>query len=110
MSGTGEEISDTTHAYYTGLNSIGQMTVVHRVNNVNADTPDQAPTLSGLTAEVLFRIENTGDIELYHVKTYHDPFSPFNSGWEEKCVIGRLEPGAGSILQKQNRFISTGLE
>ena len=93
-SGSGEMLTGNTDAYYTGLNNVtGELRVTHRVNNINADVVDQAQTLGPQQANVLFKIENTGEIELYQVKAYHDPVSPMNSGWDLQCVTGSMKPG-----------------
>ena len=94
ISGTNRTISADTDAYYTGHSNVsGQLSVTHFVNNSNADTVADAITTTSNRVEILFRVENTGPIELYRVKTYHDPVNPVNSGWQEKCLIGSLMPG-----------------
>ena len=46
VSGSGMALTSSTNAYYSGLNVSGQLRVTHRINNVNADNPDQAPTVN----------------------------------------------------------------
>ena len=94
ISGSGEMLTSNTDAYYTGLTNVtGELRVTHRINNVNADAIGQAPTLGSSQATVSYKVENIGDIEIYQVKTYHDPVSPVNSGWDLLCVLGPMKPG-----------------
>ena len=87
----------------------GELRVTHRINNINADTVDQAPILDAQQATVLFKIENTGDIELYQVKAYHDPVSPVNSGWNLLCVLGPMEPGRIRYCKRTITLNESGL-
>ena len=80
----------------------------NRINNVNADTVDSAVTINAQNADVLFRVENTGVLELYRVKAYHDPVSPVNSGWEELCLIGVLKPGQVRYCKRPRTFSNSG--
>ena len=110
VSGKSTIVSANTDAYYTGIsNSRGQLKVTHYIDKRNADTPAQAKTLSDESAKVLFKIENTGDIELYRVNTFHDPVSPVNSGWEQKCVIGNLKPGQVRYCKRDITLSEPGL-
>ena len=94
VSGSGEELTVQTNAYYKGFSNVpGKLKLTHYVNNRNADTQDKAVAVNGNQAEVVFRVENTGPIELYRVYTFHDPASPINSGWQRQCFIGTLVPG-----------------
>ena len=94
VSGSSQELASHTNAYYTGFgNEPGKLKVTHYVDNRNADTQAAAMDVNGNEAEVVFRVENTGDIELYRVNTFHDPASPVNSGWQQQCFIGTLDPG-----------------
>ena len=62
-----------------------------------------------LPATVLFKVENTGDIELYQVKTYHDPVSPVDSGWDLQCVLGPIKPGQVRYCKKDITLNDSGL-
>ena len=57
----------------------GTLKVAHWVDNRNADQQSQAQELADRQARVLFKVENATNIELYRVKTYHDPVTPVNS-------------------------------
>ena len=110
VSGAPTYLTNDTDAYYTGNdNASGGLRLTHRINNINADLEDQAPTLSNSTASVSFKIENTGNIELYRVRTYHDPASPVNSGWEFKCLIGTLKPGQIRYCKRDMTLSESGL-
>ena len=109
VSGSGEVFSSSTDAYYTGLNDSGELRVTHRINNINADSPDQAQTLGSSQSTVSYKVENTGEIELYQVKTYHDPVSPLNSGWALQCVLGPLKPGQIRYCKRDINLSETGL-
>ena len=91
------------------LNVSGELRVTHRINNANADSPDQAQTLGSSQASVSYKVENTGEIELYQVKTYHDPVSPVNSGWALQCVLGPLKPGQVRYCKRDIILDETGL-
>ena len=94
VSGSNEQLTSLTDAYYTGHSNVsGELSVTHYVNNDDANTAADAAMVTGNQAEVLFRVENTGPIELYRIRTYHDPVSPVDTGWQEQCFIGILEPG-----------------
>ena len=108
-SGSDDALMSTTDAYYTGLNVNGELRVTHRINNVNADNLDQAQTLSSSQATVSYKVENTGTIELYQVKTYHDPVSPVNSGWTLQCVMGSLKPGQFRYCKRDIDVTELGL-
>ena len=110
VSGSSDTLTNTTNAYYYGWSfAVSSLSVTHRINGVNADTPDQAPTLDNPLGEVLFKVENTGEIELYRVKAYHDPVGPVNNGWEELCVIGILKPGQVRYCKRDKTFTNSGL-
>ena len=110
VSGSGEVLMSYTDAYYTGLTNVtGELRVTHRINDINADSAGQAPTLSSQQASVSFKIENTGDIELYQVKTYHDPVSPVNSGWDLQCVLGPMKPGQVRHCKRDLTLSESGL-
>ena len=110
VSGTSDSVSATTDSYYSGvINGQGEMDVTHYVDNRNSDTPGQAQSLSSSQTNVLFKVENTGDIELYRVKTYHDPVSPVNSGWAQQCVMGPLKPGQVRYCKRDITLSDTGL-
>ena len=110
VSGTNEELASQTNSYYTGFgNVLGKLKVTHYVNNRNADTQGSAATVNGNQAEILFRVENTGSIKLYRVKTYHDPASPVNSGWEEQCLLGSLMPGDVRYCKRTINLTESGL-
>ena len=103
-------ISNTTNAYYTGIvNVTGELGVTHLINKVNADTVSQAPILDSSQTSVIFKIENTGEIELYRVYTFHDPASPVNSGWDQQCFIGTLTPGQIRYCKRDISFNNSGL-
>ena len=110
VSGSSETLSGQTNAYYTGLSNMpGELNVTHYVNDNNADTQASAVDVNGNEADVLFRVENTGSIELYRIKTYHDPFSPINSGWQEKCFIGTMMPGQIRYCKRTINITEAGL-
>ena len=110
ISGTSDSVSATTDSYYSGvINGQGEMAVTHYADNRNSDTPGQAQSLSSSQTNVLFKVENTGDIELYRVKTYHDPVSPVNSGWAQQCVMGPLKPGQVRYCKRDITLSDTGL-
>ena len=110
VSGTSELVSATTDAFYSGIiNGLEQMNLTHYIDGSNADSPGQAQTLTSQQAKVLFKIENTGDIELYRIKTYHDAVSPVNSGWAQQCVIGPLKPGQVRYCNRDITLIESGL-
>ena len=93
VSGTNQELSGQGEAYYTGRSNVpGQLTVTHYINDENADAQTKSVQVNASTAEVLFRVENTGSIELYRIKAYHDPLSPVDSSWQPLCDIGSLKP------------------
>ena len=94
VAASNEELVSQTNAYYIGHSNVpGILNVTHYVNDKNADTQASAVDVTDNKAEFLFRVKNTGLIELYRVKTYHDPASPINSGWQQQCYIGTLLPG-----------------
>ena len=110
VSGSNEYLADQTSAYYKGFTNVtGQLKVTHYVNNRNADTMSSAVTVNDDQAEILFRVENTGSIKLYRVKTYHDPASPDNSGWEEQCALGTMAPGQVRYCKRTINLTHTGL-
>ena len=110
VSGAPTRLTNDTDAYYTGIdNASGELRVTHRINNINADRKSQAPTLGSSQASVSFKIENTSDIELYRVKTYHDPASPVNSGWDQQCFIGILKPGQIRYCKRDISLSNSGL-
>ena len=110
VTGSPTMLTNDTDAYYTGIdNASGELDVTHRINNINADSESQAPTLDSSMASVSFKIENTGDIELYRVKTYHDPASPVNSGWDLQCFIGTLKPGQIRYCKRDIILSESGL-
>ena len=110
QAGTSNVITSTTDAYYLGLsNVVRELNVTHYINNRNADEPDQAPTVSDPLAKILFKVENTGMIEMYRVKLYHHPVLPVNSGWEEMCVIGTLKPGQVRYCKRDISITESGL-
>ena len=108
-SGSGDALISTTDAYYTGLNVNGELSVTHRINNVNADSLDQAQTVGSSQATVSYKVENTGSIELYQVKTYHDPVTPINSGWAFQCLMGALKPGQIQHCKRDIILTESGL-
>ena len=69
------------------------LTVTHFVDNRNADTQADAVTVHGNQAEILFRVKNTGTVPLYKVRTHHRPAQPVDGGWQQQCVLGKLDPG-----------------
>ena len=94
VSGKNQELSNQSNAYYSGHDNLsGELSVAHFINDYSADTQAAAVDVYGNQADVLFRVQNTGSIELYRIKTYHDPVSPINSGWQQQCEIGTLMPG-----------------
>ena len=107
--GSGESLTARGRAFYNGLNESGGLSVTHYINDRNADTQEAAVTVNSPEAKVLFRVENTGGIELYRVRTYHDPASPVNSGWEEKCFIGTLMPGQVRYCKRSIGITEAGL-
>ena len=110
VSGSGEVLTSYTDAYYTGLTNVtGKLRVTHRINKINADTVDQAPTLDSSQAQIFFKVENTGEIELYQVNTYHDPVSPVNDGWDLQCFIGSLKPGQIRYCKRDITLGESGL-
>ena len=110
VSGSSQVLTSRTNAYYTGLSNVpGELKVTHYVNDISADTKDKAVDVNGNEADVTFRIENTGPIELYRVKTYHDPASPVNSGWEEQCFIGTMIPGQVRYCKRTIDVTQAGL-
>ena len=110
VSGSSELLTSYADAYYRAHSNPRQsLAVTHRINNFNADSEDQAPILDSPQANVLFKVENTGDIELYKVKTYHDPVTPVNSGWVQQCVIGSLKPGQVRYCKRDLTLTETGL-
>ena len=109
VSGSGETLTNSTDAYYTGLNGNGELRVTHRINNVDADSQGQAQTLGSSQASVSYEVENIGEIELYQVKTYHDPVSPVNSGWALQCVLGPLKPGQVRYCKRDINLTEAGL-
>ena len=70
---------------------------------------DQAPTLGSSQAILSYKVENTGEIELYQVKSYHDPVSPVNSGWSLQCVLGPLKPGQVRYCSRDITLNDSGL-
>lgn len=110
VSGSNQTISGQGESYYTGISNVsGQLTVRHYINNHNADTKLMAVQVNKSTAEMLFRVENTGSIELYRIKAYHDPLSPINSGWEQQCNFGTLIPGQVRYCKRTTNANQTGL-
>ena len=110
ITGSNQELADLTHAYYTAYDWYRrELKVTHYVNNRNADTQASAVNVNGNQAEVLFRVENTGLIELYNVKTYHDPASPINSGWQQQCFIGTMEPAQVRYCKRTISVTESGL-
>ena len=109
VSGSDESLSSSTVAYYTGLNVNGELRVTHRIDNVNADSLNQAHILDSSQASVSYKVENTGEVELYQVKTYHDPVSPVNSGWLVQCVLGPIKPGQVRYCKRDIDFTDAGL-
>ena len=110
VTGTAELLTNYTNAYYTGVsNATAQMRVNHYINNKNADTPNQAVNVNSQPATVFFSVENTGDIELYRVRAYHDPISPVNSGWAEQCKIGPIRPAQTRYCRRDIMLPNTGL-
>ena len=110
VSGTSQTRVGQTNAYYTGLSNMpGRLKVTHYVNDKNADTPANNVAINSNQAEVLYRVENTGGIELYRIKTYHDPVSPINSGWQEQCLIGTLLPGEVRYCKRTINLAQAGL-
>ena len=110
VAGAPTMLTNDTDAYYTGIdNATGMLRLTHRINNINADSESQAPTLDSSQVSVSFKIENTGDIELYRVKTYHDPASPVNSGWDQQCFIGTLKPGQVRYCKRDISLSNSGL-
>ena len=108
--GSGQSISGLANAYYTGHSNVsGQLKVTHYVNEKNADTQSTAVDVNGNKAEVKIRVENTGFIELYRVKLYHDPASPVNSGWQELCYKGTLVPGEVRYCKRTISTTQAGL-
>ena len=93
IAGTSAPATGKANAHYTGHESAPSMSVTHYVNNTNADSESHAVTVNGDTAKVLLRVENTGDVEIYRVRLYHDAISPVNTGWQELCYTGTLQPG-----------------
>ena len=110
VSGSSEVFTANTNAYYTGLvNASASLAVTHRINNINADRENQAPLLTSSQATISFKVENTGEIELYRTKVYHDPVSPVNSGWSQQCVIGILKPGQIRYCKRDIVLTESGL-
>ena len=110
VSGSSEELANRTDAYYLGFGGVpGKLNVTHYVNDKNADTQGSAVVVNGNQAEILFRVENTGSIKLYRVKTYHDPASPVNSGWEEQCFFGTMMPGQVRYCKRTINVTQEGL-
>lgn len=110
VSGSSEQLLGLTDAYYTGINGVsGKLRVSHLINNIDADSIDQAQVVDGQQTTVQFIVENTGNIELYQVKTYDDPVSPADSGWSQKCVIGRLFPGEVRYCKRSIVLTEMGL-
>ena len=110
VSGSKQILTDQNNAYYTGnKNLVGKLSVTHYINEKNADTQASAFNIQDSEAEVLFRIENTGRIELYRVNTFHDPASPINSGWQRQCFIGTLEPGQIRYCKRTISITQEGL-
>ena len=110
VSGSNQPRADETDAYYTGFGNVaGQLKVTHYVNNRNADTQAKAVAVNGNQAEILFKVENTGSIKLYRVKTYHDPASPVNSGWQQQCFIGTMMPGEVRYCKRTIDVAESGL-
>ena len=98
-----------TNAFYKGYESAPSLSVTHYVNNTNADTQPQAVTVDSNKAVVLFRVENTGDVEIYRVRLYHDPVSPENTGWQELCYTGALLPGQVRHCKSEVTATGSGL-
>ena len=95
-------------------NVTGRLDVTHSINNSagnsnHGDTENSAPYLNSSPATISFKVENIGEIELYQVKTYHDPVSPVNSGWAQQCVIGSLKPGQVRYCKRDIPVTETGL-
>ena len=116
VSGSSQMIEATTDAFYTGLNNVpGKLRTSYTIKkpgtsiSVDADTPDQAVILDSSQASLLFKVENIGEIELYGVKTYHDPVSPVNGGWIQQCVMGMIKPGQVRYCQRDISFSEPGL-
>ena len=110
VSGSNQELASQTNAYYNGFgNEPGKLKVTHYVNNNNADTQASAVTVNGNQAEIVFRVENTGSIKLYRVKTYHDPASPIDSGWQQQCFFGTMMPGEVRYCKRTISVPQTGL-
>lgn len=79
------------------------------MNNKSAETQAKAVTVNGTEAEVLFYVQNAGNIELYRVKTYHDLASPINSGWKQQCDIGTLMPAEIRFCKRTVSVSEAGL-
>ena len=110
VSGSNQALASQTNAYYNGFgNEPGKLKVTHYVNNNNADTQASAVTVNGNQAEIVFRVENTGSIKLYRVKTYHDPASPIDSGWQQQCFFGTMMPGEVRYCKRTISVPQTGL-
>ena len=110
VSGSNQKLANQTNAYYNGFgNEPGKLKVTHYVNNKNADTGASAVTANGNQAEIVFRVENTGSIKLYRVNTFHDPASPVNSGWQQQCFIGTLDPGQVRYCKRTINVTEGGL-
>ena len=112
VSGTSQELANQTNAYYTGFGGVpGKLNVTHYVNDKNAVRIQlvDALVVNGNQAEILFRVENTGSIKLYRVKTYHDPASPVNSDWEEQYFIGTMIPGQVRYCKRTINVTQAGL-
>lgn len=109
-SDTAQTLSASVGAYYKGhINTTGSMSVTHYVNGVNADNVDQAVNLDSSQATLLFKVVNTGEIELYRVKTYHDPVVPVDGGWDELCVLGTIKPGEEKYCKRDITLPEPGL-
>ena len=110
VSGSNQELTNQSNAYYTGFGNVpGKLKVTHYVNNKNADTGASAVTVNGNQAEIVFRVENTGSIKLYRVNTFHDPVSPVNSGWQQQCFFGTLDPGQVRYCKRTISVTQAGL-
>lgn len=110
VSGTAQILSNSTNAHYTGhVNPQTTIVVNQYIDNFLADSETNAVTLDNNQAEILFIVKNTGDIELYQAKTYHDPVSPVNSGWLQQCNIGSIKPGELRFCKRYITLTESGL-
>ena len=95
VSGSNELLSATADAYYKGHSNVsGELYVRHHMNGYAGDTTASFATLPFVNrAHLLFKLENTGPIELYRVRVFHDPGSSETTGWQQQCFFGTLQPG-----------------